>query len=129
MAEEAQRWVAVQGRTFAKLCNAHLAARGMSVDGEHIGRDLADGVALALLVEKLTGAKVPGVDATAPRPAVADRAARLANVTAVFAAIAAANIKHEVSASDVVDGNNEQVVKLLWAIIQEKQLQKGHDAV
>lgn len=108
---------AVQRKVFARWANVRLRERGLSIDADALASDMRDGYLLCALLECLSGERLPH---KAQR--VSSRILAIQNVHAALSfmrrrpGVRLVNI----SAEDVVDGNEKLILGVLWTLISSE---------
>ena len=103
-------WVKQQIRTFTAWCNSHLRKAGTSID--EITEDFQNGLKLMLLLEVISGERLPKPDRGKMR------FHKIANVNKALDFIADKGVKLvSIGAEEIVDGNMKMTLGMIWTII------------
>jgi Ca2+-binding EF-hand superfamily protein len=103
-------WEKQQRKTFTAWCNSHLRKAGTSI--EEIGQDYKNGLKLMLLLEVISGERLPRPDRGKMR------FHKIANVNKALDFIASKGVKLvSIGAEEIVDGNVKMTLGMIWTII------------
>jgi len=103
-------WVKQQIRTFTAWCNSHLRKAGTGI--EEISNDFRNGLKLMLLLEVISGERLPKPDRGKMR------FHKIANVNKALDFIASKGVKLvSIGAEEIVDGNTKMTLGMIWTII------------
>ncbi|XP_053567911.1 alpha-actinin-2 [Bombina bombina] len=103
-------WEKQQRKTFTAWCNSHL--RKASTQIENIEDDFRNGLKLMLLLEVISGERLPKPDRGKMR------FHRIANVNKALDFIASKGVKLvSIGAEEIVDGNVKMTLGMIWTII------------
>ncbi|KAL6043146.1 hypothetical protein STEG23_019327, partial [Scotinomys teguina] len=101
-------WFALQ--TFTAWCNSHLRKAGTQI--ENIEEDFRNGLKLMLLLEVISGERLPKPDRGKMR------FHKIANVNKALDYIASKGVKLvSIGAEEIVDGNVKMTLGMIWTII------------
>ncbi|XP_031413388.1 alpha-actinin-4, partial [Meleagris gallopavo] len=107
-----QNWFlgAKQGKTFTAWCNSHLRKAGTQI--ENIDEDFRDGLKLMLLLEVISGERLPKPERGKMR------VHKINNVNKALDFIASKGVKLvSIGAEEIVDGNAKMTLGMIWTII------------
>ncbi|KAK3749497.1 hypothetical protein QZH41_013472, partial [Actinostola sp. cb2023] len=103
-------WERQQRKTFTAWCNSHLRKYGKQIGELEV--DLQDGVLLLILLECLSGEKLPKAEKGRLR------FHRIANVNKALDFVATKGVKLvSIGAEEIVDGNLKMTLGMIWTII------------
>lgn len=103
-------WEKQQRKTFTAWCNSHLRKAGTGI--EEIGGDFRNGLKLMLLLEVISGERLPRPDRGKMR------FHKIANVNKALDFIASKGVKLvSIGAEEIVDGNVKMTLGMIWTII------------
>ncbi|XP_043915021.1 alpha-actinin-2 isoform X2 [Protopterus annectens] len=103
-------WEKQQRKTFTAWCNSHLRKAGTEI--ENIEEDFRNGLKLMLLLEVISGERLPKPDRGKMR------FHRIANVNKALDFIASKGVKLvSIGAEEIVDGNVKMTLGMIWTII------------
>ncbi|XP_033832311.1 alpha-actinin-4 isoform X2 [Periophthalmus magnuspinnatus] len=103
-------WERQQRKTFTAWCNSHL--RKMGVQIENIEEDFRDGLKLMLLLEVISGERLPKPERGKMRVHF------VSNVNKALDFIASKGVKLvSIGAEEIVDGNTKMTLGMIWTII------------
>uniref|UniRef100_A0A8B9EDI1 Actinin alpha 4 n=1 Tax=Anser cygnoides TaxID=8845 RepID=A0A8B9EDI1_ANSCY len=98
------------GRTFTAWCNSHLRKAGTQI--ENIDEDFRDGLKLMLLLEVISGERLPKPERGKMR------VHKINNVNKALDFIASKGVKLvSIGAEEIVDGNAKMTLGMIWTII------------
>uniref|UniRef100_A0A8C0AH66 F-actin cross-linking protein n=1 Tax=Bos mutus grunniens TaxID=30521 RepID=A0A8C0AH66_BOSMU len=102
-------WEKQQRKTFTAWCNSHLRKAGTQI--ENIEEDFRNGLKLMLLLEVISGERLP-------KPDRKMRFHKIANVNKALDYIASKGVKLvSIGAEEIVDGNVKMTLGMIWTII------------
>ncbi|KAJ8276186.1 hypothetical protein COCON_G00079380 [Conger conger] len=103
-------WEKQQRETFTAWCNSHLRRAGTQI--ENIEQDFRNGLKLMLLLEVISGERLPRPDRGKMR------FHRIANVNKALDFICSKGVKLvSIGAEEIVDGNVKMTLGMIWTII------------
>nr|5A37_A Chain A, Human Alpha-actinin-2 [Homo sapiens]5A37_B Chain B, Human Alpha-actinin-2 [Homo sapiens] len=103
-------WEKQQRKTFTAWCNSHLRKAGTQI--ENIEEDFRNGLKLMLLLEVISGERLPKPDRGKMR------FHKIANVNKALDYIASKVVKLvSIGAEEIVDGNVKMTLGMIWTII------------
>ncbi|XP_019647653.1 PREDICTED: alpha-actinin, sarcomeric-like isoform X6 [Branchiostoma belcheri] len=103
-------WERQQRKTFTAWCNSHLRKAGTQI--EEIAEDFRNGLKLMLLLEVISGERLPKPDRGKLR------FHQIANVNKALDFIASKGVKLvSIGAEEIVDGNTKMTLGMIWTII------------
>ncbi|XP_016144447.1 alpha-actinin-2-like [Sinocyclocheilus grahami] len=103
-------WEKQQRKTFTAWCNSHLRKAGTQI--ENIEEDLRNGLKLMLLLEVISGERLPRPDRGKMR------FHKIANVNKALDYITSKGVKLvSIGAEEIVDGNVKMTLGMIWTII------------
>ncbi|XP_055987900.1 alpha-actinin-3 isoform X1 [Sorex fumeus] len=103
-------WEKQQRKTFTAWCNSHLRKAGTQI--EDIAEDFRSGLKLMLLLEVISGERLPRPDKGKMR------FHKIANVNKALDFIASKGVKLvSIGAEEIVDGNLKMTLGMIWTII------------
>ncbi|XP_052009277.1 alpha-actinin-2-like isoform X2 [Xyrauchen texanus] len=103
-------WEKQQRKTFTAWCNSHLRKAGTQI--ENIEEDFRNGLKLMLLLEVISGERLPKPDRGKMR------FHKIANVNKALVFITSKGVKLvSIGAEEIVDGNVKMTLGLIWTII------------
>ncbi|XP_053460793.1 alpha-actinin-2 isoform X2 [Nycticebus coucang] len=103
-------WEKQQRKTFTAWCNSHLRKAGTQI--ENIEEDFRNGLKLMLLLEVISGERLPKPDRGKMR------FHKIANVNKALDYIASKGVKLvSIGAEEIVDGNVKMTLGMIWTII------------
>ncbi|XP_062454867.1 alpha-actinin-3 [Rhea pennata] len=103
-------WEKQQRKTFTAWCNSHLRKAGTQI--ENIEEDFRNGLKLMLLLEVISGERLPKPDKGKMR------FHKIANVNKALDFIASKGVKLvSIGAEEIVDGNLKMTLGMIWTII------------
>ncbi|TDH01435.1 hypothetical protein EPR50_G00180080 [Perca flavescens] len=103
-------WEQQQRKTFTAWCNSHLRKAGTQI--ENIEDDLRNGLKLMLLLEVISGERLPKPDRGKMR------FHKIANVNKALEFITSKGVKLvSIGAEEIVDGNVKMTLGMIWTII------------
>ncbi|XP_069035792.1 alpha-actinin-2 isoform X2 [Lepisosteus oculatus] len=103
-------WEKQQRKTFTAWCNSHLRKAGTQI--ENIEDDFRNGLKLMLLLEVISGERLPKPDRGKMR------FHKIANVNKALDFIASKGVKLvSIGAEEIVDGNVKMTLGMIWTII------------
>uniref|UniRef100_UPI00358F1164 alpha-actinin-2-like n=1 Tax=Myxine glutinosa TaxID=7769 RepID=UPI00358F1164 len=103
-------WEKQQRKTFTAWCNSHLRKAGTQI--ENIEDDFRNGLKLMLLLEVISGERLPKPDKGKMR------FHKIANVNKALDFIASKGVKLvSIGAEEIVDGNGKMTLGMIWTII------------
>uniref|UniRef100_A0A2K5EAF2 Actinin alpha 3 n=1 Tax=Aotus nancymaae TaxID=37293 RepID=A0A2K5EAF2_AOTNA len=103
-------WEKQQRKTFTAWCNSHLRKAGTQI--ENIEDDFRNGLKLMLLLEVISGERLPRPDKGKMR------FHKIANVNKALDFIASKGVKLvSIGAEEIVDGNLKMTLGMIWTII------------
>ncbi|XP_078462228.1 alpha-actinin-1-like isoform X4 [Lampetra planeri] len=103
-------WEKQQRKTFTAWCNSHLRKAGTGI--ENIEDDFRNGLKLMLLLEVISGERLPKPDKGKMR------FHKIANVNKALDFIASKGVKLvSIGAEEIVDGNAKMTLGMIWTII------------
>ncbi|XP_077667983.1 alpha-actinin-2 isoform X11 [Eretmochelys imbricata] len=103
-------WEKQQRKTFTAWCNSHLRKAGTQI--ENIEDDFRNGLKLMLLLEVISGERLPKPDRGKMR------FHKIANVNKALDYIASKGVKLvSIGAEEIVDGNVKMTLGMIWTII------------
>ncbi|XP_075059834.1 alpha-actinin-2 [Mixophyes fleayi] len=103
-------WEKQQRKTFTAWCNSHLRKAGTEI--ENIEEDFRNGLKLMLLLEVISGERLPKPDRGKMR------FHKIANVNKALDFIASKGVKLvSIGAEEIVDGNIKMTLGMIWTII------------
>ncbi|XP_068833790.1 alpha-actinin-3 isoform X13 [Capricornis sumatraensis] len=103
-------WEKQQRKTFTAWCNSHLRKAGTQI--ENIEEDFRNGLKLMLLLEVISGERLPRPDKGKMR------FHKIANVNKALDFIASKGVKLvSIGAEEIVDGNLKMTLGMIWTII------------
>ncbi|XP_039253681.1 alpha-actinin-1-like isoform X1 [Styela clava] len=103
-------WEKQQRKTFTAWCNSHLRKAGTQI--EDIEKDFRNGLKLMLLLEVISGERLPKPDRGKMR------FHKIANVNKALEFIASKGVKLvSIGAEEIVDGNAKMTLGMIWTII------------
>ncbi|KAM4771390.1 alpha-actinin-2 [Rhinophrynus dorsalis] len=103
-------WEKQQRKTFTAWCNSHLRKAGTMI--ENIEEDFRNGLKLMLLLEVISGERLPKPDRGKMR------FHKIANVNHALDFIARKGVKLvSIGAEEIVDGNVKMTLGMIWTII------------
>ncbi|KAF5909084.1 alpha-actinin-2, partial [Clarias magur] len=103
-------WEKQQRKTFTAWCNSHLRKAGTGI--ENIEEDFRNGLKLMLLLEVISGERLPKPDRGKMR------FHKIANVNKALEYITSKGVKLvSIGAEEIVDGNVKMTLGLIWTII------------
>ncbi|XP_066281761.1 alpha-actinin-like isoform X6 [Branchiostoma lanceolatum] len=103
-------WERQQRKTFTAWCNSHLRKAGTQI--EFIEEDFRNGLKLMLLLEVISGERLPKPDRGKLR------FHQIANVNKALDFIASKGVKLvSIGAEEIVDGNVKMTLGMIWTII------------
>nr|XP_033810003.1 alpha-actinin-3 [Geotrypetes seraphini] len=103
-------WEKQQRKTFTAWCNSHLRKAGTQI--ENIEDDFRNGLKLMLLLEVISGERLPKPDKGKMR------FHKIANVNKALDFIASKGVKLvSIGAEEIVDGNLKMTLGMIWTII------------
>ncbi|KAH0513022.1 Alpha-actinin-4 [Microtus ochrogaster] len=98
------------GKTFTAWCNSHLRKAGTQI--ENIDEDFRDGLKLMLLLEVISGERLPKPERGKMR------VHKINNVNKALDFIASKGVKLvSIGAEEIVDGNAKMTLGMIWTII------------
>uniref|UniRef100_A0A8C6WWT3 Actinin alpha 4 n=1 Tax=Neogobius melanostomus TaxID=47308 RepID=A0A8C6WWT3_9GOBI len=103
-------WERQQRKTFTAWCNSHLRKTGTQI--ENIEEDFRDGLKLMLLLEVISGERLPKPERGKMR------VHNINNVNKALDFIASKGVKLvSIGAEEIVDGNAKMTLGMIWTII------------
>ncbi|XP_048457308.1 alpha-actinin-2-like [Rhincodon typus] len=103
-------WEKQQRKTFTAWCNSHLRKAGTQI--ENIEDDFRNGLKLMLLLEVISGERLPKPDQGKMR------FHKIANVNKALDYISSKGVKLvSIGAEEIVDGNVKMTLGMIWTII------------
>uniref|UniRef100_UPI003AAC3F6F alpha-actinin-3b isoform X7 n=1 Tax=Centroberyx gerrardi TaxID=166262 RepID=UPI003AAC3F6F len=103
-------WEKQQRKTFTAWCNSHLRKAGTQI--ENIEEDFRNGLKLMLLLEVISGERLPKPDKGKMR------FHKIANVNKALDFICSKGVKLvSIGAEEIVDGNVKMTLGMIWTII------------
>ncbi|MED6244590.1 actinin alpha 2 [Ataeniobius toweri] len=103
-------WEQQQRKTFTAWCNSHLRKAGTQID--NIEEDFRNGLKLMLLLEVISGERLPKPDRGKMR------FHKIANVNKALDFITSKGVKLvSIGAEEIVDGNVKMTLGMIWTII------------
>ncbi|XP_077139021.1 alpha-actinin-2 isoform X1 [Ranitomeya variabilis] len=103
-------WEKQQRKTFTAWCNSHLRKAGTEI--ENIEEDFRNGLKLMLLLEVISGERLPKPDRGKMR------FHKIANVNKALDFISSKGVKLvSIGAEEIVDGNVKMTLGMIWTII------------
>lgn len=103
-------WEKQQRKTFTAWCNSHLRKAGTQI--ENIDEDFRDGLKLMLLLEVISGERLPKPERGKMR------VHKINNVNKALDFIASKGVKLvSIGAEEIVDGNAKMTLGMIWTII------------
>ncbi|XP_066473257.1 alpha-actinin-2 [Tiliqua scincoides] len=103
-------WEKQQRKTFTAWCNSHLRKAGTQI--ENIEEDFRNGLKLMLLLEVISGERLPKPDRGKMR------FHKIANVNKALDFISSKGVKLvSIGAEEIVDGNVKMTLGMIWTII------------
>ncbi|XP_039526606.1 alpha-actinin-2b isoform X3 [Pimephales promelas] len=103
-------WEKQQRKTFTAWCNSHLRKAGTQI--ENIEEDFRNGLKLMLLLEVISGERLPKPDRGKMR------FHKIANVNKALEFITSKGVKLvSIGAEEIVDGNVKMTLGMIWTII------------
>ncbi|XP_041665804.1 alpha-actinin-4-like isoform X1 [Cheilinus undulatus] len=103
-------WEKQQRKTFTAWCNSHLRKAGTQI--ENIDEDFRDGLKLMLLLEVISGERLPKPERGKMR------VHKINNVNKALDFIASKGVKLvSIGAEEIVDGNSKMTLGMIWTII------------
>ncbi|XP_051529549.1 alpha-actinin-2-like [Myxocyprinus asiaticus] len=103
-------WEKQQRKTFTAWCNSHLRKAGTQI--ENIEEDFRNGLKLMLLLEVISGERLPRPDRGKMR------FHKIANVNKALEYITSKGVKLvSIGAEEIVDGNLKMTLGMIWTII------------
>lgn len=103
-------WEKQQRKTFTAWCNSHLRKAGTGIEG--IDLDFRNGLKLMLLLEVISGERLPRPDRGKMR------FHKIANVNKALDFIQSKGVKLvSIGAEEIVDGNIKMTLGMIWTII------------
>ncbi|KAJ3591079.1 hypothetical protein NHX12_009026 [Muraenolepis orangiensis] len=103
-------WEKQQRKTFTAWCNSHLRKAGTQI--ESIEEDFRDGLKLMLLLEVISGERLPKPERGKMR------VHKINNVNKALDFIASKGVKLvSIGAEEIVDGNAKMTLGMIWTII------------
>ncbi|KAM3875555.1 alpha-actinin-4 isoform 3-T3 [Diretmus argenteus] len=103
-------WEKQQRKTFTAWCNSHLRKAGTQI--ESIEQDFRDGLKLMLLLEVISGERLPKPERGKMR------VHKINNVNKALDFIASKGVKLvSIGAEEIVDGNAKMTLGMIWTII------------
>uniref|UniRef100_A0A8C5G233 Alpha-actinin-2 n=1 Tax=Gouania willdenowi TaxID=441366 RepID=A0A8C5G233_GOUWI len=103
-------WEQQQRKTFTAWCNSHLRKAGTQI--ENIEEDFRNGLKLMLLLEVISGERLPKPDRGKMR------FHKIANVNKALDYITSKGVKLvSIGAEEIVDGNVKMTLGMIWTII------------
>ncbi|XP_056100933.1 alpha-actinin-2-like isoform X2 [Rhinichthys klamathensis goyatoka] len=103
-------WEKQQRKTFTAWCNSHLRKAGTQI--ENIEEDFRNGLKLMLLLEVISGERLPKPDRGKMR------FHKIANVNKALEYITSKGVKLvSIGAEEIVDGNVKMTLGMIWTII------------
>ncbi|XP_048864537.1 alpha-actinin-2b [Brienomyrus brachyistius] len=103
-------WEKQQRKTFTAWCNSHLRKAGTQI--ENIDEDFRNGLKLMLLLEVISGERLPKPDRGKMR------FHKIANVNKALDFITSKGVKLvSIGAEEIVDGNIKMTLGMIWTII------------
>ncbi|XP_029570709.1 alpha-actinin-4 isoform X5 [Salmo trutta] len=103
-------WEKQQRKTFTAWCNSHLRKAGTQI--ENIEEDFRDGLKLMLLLEVISGERLPKPERGKMR------VHKINNVNKALDYIASKGVKLvSIGAEEIVDGNAKMTLGMIWTII------------
>uniref|UniRef100_A0A8C1UTP2 Actinin, alpha 4 n=1 Tax=Cyprinus carpio TaxID=7962 RepID=A0A8C1UTP2_CYPCA len=103
-------WEKQQRKTFTAWCNSHLRKAGTQI--ENIEEDFRDGLKLMLLLEVISGERLPKPERGKMR------VHKINNVNKALDFIASKGVKLvSIGAEEIVDGNAKMTLGMIWSII------------
>uniref|UniRef100_A0A673CUC3 Actinin, alpha 2b n=1 Tax=Sphaeramia orbicularis TaxID=375764 RepID=A0A673CUC3_9TELE len=103
-------WEQQQRKTFTAWCNSHLRKAGTQI--ENIEEDFRNGLKLMLLLEVISGERLPKPDRGKMR------FHKIANVNKALDFISSKGVKLvSIGAEEIVDGNVKMTLGMIWTII------------
>ncbi|XP_057214249.1 alpha-actinin-2-like isoform X2 [Triplophysa rosa] len=103
-------WEKQQRKTFTAWCNSHLRRAGTQI--ENIEEDFRNGLKLMLLLEVISGERLPKPDRGKMR------FHKIANVNKALDYITSKGVKLvSIGAEEIVDGNVKMTLGMIWTII------------
>lgn len=103
-------WEKQQRKTFTAWCNSHLRKAGTQID--NIDEDFRDGLKLMLLLEVISGERLPKPERGKMR------VHKINNVNKALDFIASKGVKLvSIGAEEIVDGNSKMTLGMIWTII------------
>uniref|UniRef100_A0A672M8T5 Alpha-actinin-4 n=1 Tax=Sinocyclocheilus grahami TaxID=75366 RepID=A0A672M8T5_SINGR len=103
-------WEKQQRKTFTAWCNSHLRKSGTQID--NIEEDFRDGLKLMLLLEVISGERLPKPERGKMR------VHKINNVNKALDFIASKGVKLvSIGAEEIVDGNAKMTLGMIWTII------------
>ncbi|KTG47038.1 hypothetical protein cypCar_00028783 [Cyprinus carpio] len=103
-------WEKQQRKTFTAWCNSHLRKAGTQI--ENIEEDFRNGLKLMLLLEVISGERLPKPDKGKMR------FHKIANVNKALDYISSKGVKLvSIGAEEIVDGNVKMTLGMIWTII------------
>jgi len=112
-------WERQQKKTFTAWCNSHL--RKVNVQIEELNVDLCDGLKLMLLLEVISGERLPKPEKGRLRFHL------ISNVNKALNFVAGKGVKLVgIGAEEIVDGNLKMTLGMIWTIILRFAIQDIH---
>ncbi|XP_069771638.1 alpha-actinin-1-like [Narcine bancroftii] len=103
-------WEKQQRKTFTAWCNSHLRKAGTQI--ENIEDDFRDGLKLMLLLEVISGERLPKPERGKMR------VHKISNVNKALDFIASKGVKLvSIGGEEIVDGNAKMTLGMIWTII------------
>ncbi|XP_073454856.1 alpha-actinin-4 isoform X1 [Aquarana catesbeiana] len=103
-------WEKQQRKTFTAWCNSHLRKAGTQI--ENIDEDFRDGLKLMLLLEVISGERLPKPERGKMR------VHKINNVNKALDFIASKGVRLvSIGAEEIVDGNSKMTLGMIWTII------------
>ncbi|XP_068111045.1 alpha-actinin-1 [Hyperolius riggenbachi] len=103
-------WEKQQRKTFTAWCNSHLRKAGTQI--ENIDEDFRDGLKLMLLLEVISGERLPKPERGKMR------VHKISNVNKALNFIGSKGVKLvSIGAEEIVDGNAKMTLGMIWTII------------
>uniref|UniRef100_A0A665VBD3 Actinin, alpha 2b n=1 Tax=Echeneis naucrates TaxID=173247 RepID=A0A665VBD3_ECHNA len=115
-------WEQQQRKTFTAWCNSHLRKAGTQI--ENIEEDFRNGLKLMLLLEVISGERLPKPDRGKMR------FHKIANVNKALDFITSKGVKLvSIGAEEIVDGNVKMTLGMIWTIILRFAIQDISDGL
>uniref|UniRef100_A0AAQ5XVD8 Actinin, alpha 2b n=1 Tax=Amphiprion ocellaris TaxID=80972 RepID=A0AAQ5XVD8_AMPOC len=115
-------WEQQQRKTFTAWCNSHLRKAGTQI--ENIEEDFRNGLKLMLLLEVISGERLPKPDRGKMR------FHKIANVNKALEFITSKGVKLvSIGAEEIVDGNVKMTLGMIWTIILRFAIQDISDGL